>query len=158
MKTIEISVNKMAVYDEVAKITSYEAIKNATDDMAAAYNRIFTKDDDRLLLERFFADAANYSTAAIRRYVSQKNDVSFSGYVDLTKNFVVSLKVEENFGEIAFLSNMFLSLFINYIVAEWYKISNADRAAIYIADTEYCAKEILRLLCYRSQPIRIVKK
>lgn len=158
MREIEITINKMAVYDEVAKTTSYEATKNAGEDIGLTYDRIFTKDDDRLLLERFFADAANYSTSDIRRYVISKNDVSFSGRVDLSKNFICKLKVENDFAEEPFLNSMFFSLFVNYILSEWYKISNADRATIYITDTGNCVKEIIKLLCYRSQPKRVIKQ
>ena len=67
MKTIELTVNKANVYDEVAKTTSYTGQKMQGD--ATAYDRIFTTDDDRMMLERFWVEACNGATEQFKPFL-----------------------------------------------------------------------------------------
>ena len=50
MTDIALTVNKESVYEEVAQTTSYTGAK-MNDELA--YNRIFTTDEDKSMLERF---------------------------------------------------------------------------------------------------------
>lgn len=50
MTDIALTVNKESVYEEVAQTTAYTGAKM---DNELAYNRIFTTDEDKSMLERF---------------------------------------------------------------------------------------------------------
>ena len=67
---ITLLVTKINVYDEVSKTSSYTGAK--MDDNGSGYMRIFTIDEDRVVLERFWNEACNK-------------------VVDLVKPFIVSI-------------------------------------------------------------------
>ena len=56
MIDIILTVNKEKVYEEVAKTTSYTGAKM---DDELAYDRIFTTDEDKSMLERFWCESKN---------------------------------------------------------------------------------------------------
>lgn len=51
-----LTIKKAVVYDEVAKLTGYVGAKTI-EDSGKAYDRVFTTDDDRLMLERFWRES-----------------------------------------------------------------------------------------------------
>ena len=62
MKIIVFQIQKDTVYNEVAKTTSYTGAKMEGDE--GAYDRIFTTDEDKIMLERFWNESKNKVVAS----------------------------------------------------------------------------------------------
>ena len=85
MNNITLTVNKAYVYDEVAKTTAYTGAKMKDD--ADAYDRIFTTDEDRMMLERFWVEACNGATEEFKQFIVNVSDQPESHGVELDKNY-----------------------------------------------------------------------
>ena len=82
---IELNVKKNEVLEEVAKTSSYSGSKMTEDE--GAYERIFTTDADREMLERFWSESQVAVCEAMKKFLADE------GY---HKNRVVSTKTFEN--------------------------------------------------------------
>lgn len=65
MKSIEFQIAKGEVYNEVAKTTSYTGAKMENDE--DAYDRIFTTDEDKAMLERFWNESKNMVAGSLKK-------------------------------------------------------------------------------------------
>lgn len=147
------TVTKADVYNEVAKTTSYTGIKLSGED----YMRIFTKDEDRMMLERFFNEAANGMTDVLKPFLNTVSETSPLHCVDLSRNYVVALELPSSYdshlnGSIQ--SSMF-SFFTNFIVGNWYKFANKAEADEYLAQATKMVVDIKSKIYYRKKPRRI---
>ena len=97
MKNIELKINKARVYDEVAKTTSYTGVKMQGDE--SAYDRIFTTDADREMLERFWVEACNGATEQFKPFLVSVTDQPMSHGVELDKDYEVKLELSSSFDE-----------------------------------------------------------
>ncbi|MBQ3813661.1 MAG: hypothetical protein II841_08855 [Bacteroidales bacterium] len=148
------TVQKAEVYNEVAKTTSYTGIKMSGDD----YERIFTTDEDRMMLERFFNEAANNLTDLFKPFIVTVSDTSPLHCIDLERNYVVNLELSSSYdtnlnGSIQ--SSMF-SFFTNFIVGSWYKFTNKGEAEGYLGTAASLLLDIKSKLYFRKKPRRIV--
>lgn len=155
MKQIQITINKANVYDEVAKTTSYAGAKMPED--AAAYDRIFTTDEDRLMLERFWAEACGGSTEQMKKFVSSVNEHSETQGVELGRNYEVVLSVCDRYADSmtdSVKSSLF-SYFVSYIVSRWFRFTNKGESETYGNDAAGAMDDVMRKLNYKSRPVRI---
>ena len=148
------TVSKAEVYNEVAKTTSYTGIKMSGED----YERVFTTDEDRMFLERFFNEAANGLTDVLKPFLVTVSDTSPLHCIDLSRNYVVALELSSSYDEQlngSIQSSMF-SYFTNFIVGNWYKFANKSEAAEYLANAASMVLDIKSKIYYRKKPRRIV--
>lgn len=148
------TVSKAEVYNEVAKTTSYTGIKMSGDD----YTRIFTTDEDRMMLERFFNEAANGMTDVLKPFLVTVSDTSPLHCIDLTRNYEVVLELSSSYDENlngSIESSMF-SYFTNFIVGNWYKFANKGETEQYLASAASMVMDIKSKIYYRKKPRRIV--
>jgi len=148
------TVPKAEVYNEVAKTTSYTGIKMSGED----YARIFTTDEDRMMLERFFNEAANGLTDVLKPFLVSVSDTSPLHCIDLTRNYVVSLELSSSYDENlngSVESSMF-SYFTNFIVGNWYKFANKEEAEAYLATAASMVLDIKSKIYFRKKPVRVV--
>ena len=148
------TVQKGEVYNEVAKTTSYTGIKMSGED----YERVFTTDEDRMFLERFFNEAANGLTDVLKPFLVTVSDTSPLHCIDLSRNYVVALELSSSYDEQlngSIQSSMF-SYFTNFIVGNWYKFANKSEAAEYLANAASMVLDIKSKIYYRKKPRRIV--
>ena len=152
-----ITIAKVAVYDEVAKTTSYTGVKKVND--AEAYLRIFTTDEDRLMLERFWSEACNVATDLMKPFLVESNSRSDSGYgeVSTTDDYIVSLSLPSSFSVAVMpsLRNSLLNFFVSAIVGKWYKFTNKDESEVYLQEAQKMYDDVRRKLYYRSKPTRV---
>ena len=66
-----LSVNKEDVYNEVAKTTSYTGAKM---DDEAAYDRIFTTEEDKTMLERFWDESKNTICNSMKKFLVNEKE------------------------------------------------------------------------------------
>lgn len=146
MQNISLTVNKAAVYDEVAKTTSYAGAKMQDDE--GAYERIFTTDDDRMMLERFWVEACNGATERLKQFIT--------GVTDGAEGYDVRLEMSGSF-DVNLRDSMETSLhsyFVGYIVAKWFKFTNKGESESYAGDAAGAMDDVMRKVYYRKKPTR----
>ena len=155
MNSVNLQVNKSFVYDEVAKTTSYAGAKMQGDE--GAYLRIFTTDDDRLMLERFWSEACSSSTELFKPFLVSVSTHPVSHGIDLSNNYEVTLELSSAFDTSlsdSIKSSLF-SVFVSYIVGKWYKFTNKAEANDYIKEAETALEDIKSKIYYRKKPTRV---
>lgn len=130
MQEITLTVNKIQVYNEVAKTTAYTGAKQTTAEDTRAYERIFTTDDDRLMLERFWTETANAVTEQFKPFLVSVSDQKTDNGIHLDNDYVIVLEMGDRFD--VNLTNSIESdlfcFFVTAIVSNWFKYTNKDEA------------------------------
>lgn len=154
MKTVILSVVKMKVYDEVAKVTSYEGANAAED--GSAYERMFTTDQDMILLESYWLDACSAVNDQIKTYVSSVEEQEISHCVELVKNYSATLSMPEGYDDSmsGSINNSLFSYFVNYIVSRWFGVTEKDGASQYATQAAGAIDDIVRKLNHRKRPVK----
>lgn len=154
MKNITLSVSKERVYDEVAKSTSYIGAKMASDD--TAYSRIFTKDSDRLLLERFWAETCSAVTDQLKRFIVSVNSHVVSNVIDMENDYEAELKVSDLFDETLgdSINTSLFNCFVASISSKWFKYTNREEVESYSLESAGYLDEVVTQLYHRVRPIR----
>ena len=156
MKEVTLTVNKQLVYNEVAKTTSYTGAKLVSDEDSTAYERIFTTDEDRLLLERFFMEAANNITKEIP--TSTLKSVSqhpASNGLQPDADYVVQLDMPDTFPDQikGTIEGTMFSFFVAFIISKWYDNQEKKEAATYADQAASWLASFSVLLQRRVKPV-----
>ena len=120
-KQIKLTVRKLDVYNEVAKTTAYAGAKQLDDD-EHAYDRVFTTDEDRLMLERYFGEASREIVSNLpTSYIVEVCDYNTGTGIDLHADYKLTLEIPEAFpdaltGSVEATMSFF---FTTYIVSQW---------------------------------------
>lgn len=164
MITANLNVIKSDVYDEVAKTTSYEGAKAVDDDKA--YERVFTTDADRAMLDRFWDEACNIATDTMKRFITtvsssvtinnnsskdqpQKEPVTVDGY-----HAVLSLSSAYDNNLTPSIEKSLRSFFVNAIISKWDKFANKGNVKSYEDDANAALDDIVKKMFYRKRPQR----
>lgn len=155
MIEIKLTVNKMNVYNEVAKTTSYTGSKMEGDDKA--YDRIFTTDDDRLMLERFWNEASNAATEQFKPFIQSVSAHSDGRAVDFEKNYEVELGLSNSFDATLkdSIETSLFSFFVSFITCRWFKIANKKEAGEYGDDADGMLDDVMRKIYFKRKPKRV---
>ncbi len=158
MTTIEITVKKSQVMHEVAETTAYVGAKmpaqgeNPTD----YYDRIFTTDEDRQMLERFWVEACNATDSALSHGLifSKPQTVHHGG--DLTNDYVATLMVAVLWNDAltGAMNRTLYSFFVNSILGKWFIITNKEEAAAYATQADGMLADVVRMTYQRKRPMR----
>ena len=84
---IELNIKKNEVLEEVAKTSAYSGSKMTEDE--GAYERIFTTDADREMLERFWSESQVAVCEAMKKFLADEGETD-DGYtvsLELSKSF-----------------------------------------------------------------------
>ena len=152
---IEINVSKINVYDEVSKTSSYTGAK--MDDDGSAYMRIFTIDEDRIALERFWNEACNAVAGLLKPFVSEISEIKESHDIDISKDFSATLSMPNSFDKILVpsINTSLFSYFTNYIVGKWFEYVNKDDSSAYLQNAAAMLEDVRSKIYYRKKPRRI---
>lgn len=156
MSNTTLTVNKANVYTEVAKTTSYSGVKKASD--GSLYEQIFTTDEDRLLLERFWNEAANAATELFKPFLVSVTSTAQSHGINLSANYTVVLALSNAYDSSlndSVQSSLF-SYFVNFIVSRWYKFANKDEAEEFGTQAVAMLDDVKSKIFYKKKPTRIV--
>lgn len=155
MENVTLEVNKSYVYDEVAKTTAYVGSKMLVED-ANAYDRIFTTDEDRLLLERFWVETCNVATNQFKPFLVSLGSQPISHGVSLANNYVVELELSSSFDTNLQepISTSLFSFFVSSIVGKWFSFTNKPEANSYIEGAVSIMEDIMRKMYFKRKPIR----
>ena len=158
MIEITIKAIKADVLNEVARTTAYEG-KKASDE--GAYERIFTTEEDRSMLQRFWDEAASSMTESLKRFVTSVDDSYTTsdggGTSETLPAYVANLSVSSSY-DTALTSSVEKSLFsyfVNAIVSKWNNFVKADGVARYEQEANDNMTDILSKLFYKKKPTRI---
>lgn len=156
MNVITLQVNKANVYDEVAKTTSYVGVKMKDDE--TAYDRIFTTDDDRMMLERFWVEACNAATEEFKPFIISVSEQPESHGVELERNYQVELELSGSFDTRlqGSIETSLFSFFVASIVAKWCKFTNKAETESYTKDATAAMLDVHSKIYYRKKPQRII--
>jgi|WetSurMetagenome_2_1015567.scaffolds.fasta_scaffold104977_2 hypothetical protein len=151
---ITITIKKSSVYEEVAKTTAYAGAR----DEEVKYDRVFTTEDDRLMLERFWREACTFSTDIMKKFISTVTTPVNSQTVDLTDDYEAVLSMPSAFDSnlTGSIQESLFSYFVNSISAKWFKITNRKDAEIYTADATSFLNKVKTDIFFRKNPTRVV--
>lgn len=155
MIDVNLQVNKSYVYDEVAKTTSYTGAKMQGDE--GAYLRIFTTDDDRQMLERFWVEACSSATELLKPYIVSVSSHPVSLGTNLSNHYEVTLQLSSAYDASLSdsINSSLFSFFVSYITGKWYKFANKAEANDYIAEADSALENIKKKIYYRKKPTRV---
>lgn len=159
MNKVTITVNKANVYDEVAKTTAYVGAKKITQDGSQdtqAYSRLFAKDDDRIMLERFWLEAANKAADLLKPFVTDMATLNITHGFRLADNFQATLNMPARFDTnlTAAIQGDLYSFFVSFILASWIALADTKAAESYSADAAAALLGAKTKLYYRMPPKR----
>lgn len=152
-----LTIKKAVVYDEVAKLTGYVGAKTI-EDSGKAYDRVFTTDDDRLMLERFWREAIGAITDEVKRFIATVSSPSNSQSVDITEVWEAILNMPSSFDDnlAGSINSSLLSYAVNSIASKWFAITNKEEAERYSALAIASGNETKSKLYYRKKPKRVI--
>lgn len=142
---VTLTVNKDGVYEEVSQTTSYTGAKM---DDEHAYDRIFTTDEDKAMLERFWDESKTTVCNALKRVLDSETEVS--------GDYKLSLALSSSFDEALTesIQRSLFSFFVMNITAKWYTFTNKSEAAGYASEAATYMDDIKRKCFFKKKPIR----
>lgn len=145
MRTISLTINKDAVYEEVAKTTSYTGAKM---DDEHAYERIFTTDEDATILERFWNECKNMVCNSLKKVLESETEEQGT----YTLNLQLSSAFDESLVES--MQRSLFSFFVMNITAKWYTFANKSEATGYATEAATYIEDIMRKAYFKKKPVR----
>lgn len=147
MTEVTLKVDKDGVFTEVAKTTSYAGKKMDGDDNA--YDRIFTTDADREMLERFWSESQIAVCEQLKKQLSGEQTSENGDWevrLSLSQSFDTTL--ENSMGkELA-------SFFVMNIVAKWFAFCNKKEAGDYGTAANELLVGVHKKALYKKRPTR----
>lgn len=143
-------IKKSDILNEVARTTSYTGANLVSDKDPNAYERIFTTDEDREALERFWRESKSSVCEALRRVLvseDERNDI-----------YTITVSLSSAFSEALFggMQDSLRSYFVANIVAKWYVYTNKEEAAAYSTEAAGHLEDARSKALYKKQPERPV--
>ncbi|MBF1591323.1 MAG: hypothetical protein HXO19_09590 [Prevotella shahii] len=156
MKEVILKVNKAQVYDEVAKTTSYAGLKAMTKDDMASYSRMFTTDEDRMMLERFWNETCDMVTDTLKPFLSSVSEVTISHGVELSRDYSITLEMSNSYDErlTESINNSIYSYFVQSITGKWFAFGDKEEVEPYLKGAAAFLTEALQKLYYKKKPVR----
>ncbi len=138
--------NKDDIYEEVAKTTLYTGAK--MDDDEKAYDRIFTTDEDKIILNRFWEESKITVCNYLKRILhSEKEDDNVLEIkLELSSSFNTSLKSS--------MQSSLTSFFVMNITSKWFNLTNKQEAAGCAAEAATYLEDVKRKALYKKKPTR----
>lgn len=145
MIEVTLTIDKESVYEEVAQTTSYTGAKMDDED---AYERIFTTDDDKSMLERFWNESKNTIANSLKRILlnEQETDGTYSLQLGLSSSFDEALTES--------MQRSLFSFFVMNITAKWYTFTNKQEATGYASEAATYIEDIMRKAFFKKKPTR----
>ena len=140
-----LSVKKEDVYNEVAKTTSYTGAKMDDD---AAYDRIFTTEDDKAMLERFWNESKNAIAGSLKKFLASETETGAT--------YTLTLELSASFDEslLKSMERSLFSFFVMNITAKWYTFTNKEEATDYAAGAATNVEDIMRKAFFKKKQRR----
>ena len=156
MQTVDITINKAQVLDEVAKLTAYTGAKAMTDQDTGAYERIAVTDADRDLLERYWAEACASVTEALKRWLFTDPDTAIGHHPDISDDYVVMVSLPNRWSENehSAVTLSLVSYMANLIAGNWFMATAPEKAQGCAAIAGAQLEQAVRSLYFKRAPKR----
>lgn len=143
---IELNVKKNEVLEEVAKTSAYSGSKMTEDE--GAYERIFTTDADREMLERFWSESQVAVCEAMKKFLADEGETD-DGYT-------VSLELSKSFDDVlqGSMEKELFSFFVMNITAKWFAFTNKKEAGDYGTAAQELLVGVRKKALYKKRPTR----
>lgn len=142
---INLTISKDAVYEEVAKTTSYTGSKM---DDTSAYERIFTTDEDVTMLERFWAESKNMVCNNVKKVLLSESESGGDYRLRLCVSSAFDMALRES------MERSLFSFFVMNITAKWYTFTNKEESMGYSQEAVNYMDDVLRKVFYKKKPLR----
>lgn len=143
---VTLSISQQAVYEEVAQTASYTGAKMVGDEQA--YNRIFTTDEDKKELKRFWDESrAEVAQTFIRMLSSEGMDGD-------TYNLVLNVSVAFDTALLPGMQLGLFSYFVQNITAKWYVYTNKEEAGAFADRGSAILEEVKEKAFFKKKPTR----
>jgi len=145
MIDITLTISKDKVYEEVSRTTSYTGAKM---DDEHAYDRIFTTDEDKSMLERFWNECRNTVCNSMKKVLTSESETDgvFSLALELSNSFDEALTES--------MQRSLFSFFVMNITAKWYTFTNKEEATGYATEAATYLEDIMRKAYFKKRPVR----
>lgn len=143
---ITLTANKEDVYNEVSQTTSYTGAKM---DDEHAYDRIFTTDEDRTMLERFWNESKNTLCNAIKKILVGEDETPEGVW-----QLILGVSAAFDDSLTASMERSLFSFFVMNITAKWYTFVNKGEATGYATEAATYVDDIMRKAFYKKKPTR----
>jgi hypothetical protein len=152
---IGLTISKQQVMNEVAKSTSYVGAK-MEGDAGDYYTHMYTTDEDQVMLERYWNEAANSATDALKEYIGEVSEWDQPQGVAPTRDYVITLRMPSNFDERlkGSIESSLFSYFVTSILSKWFLITNKGEAAGYTEMATGHMEDVVSKLYHRKRPER----
>lgn len=156
MQTITLTISKSLVWHEIAKATSYTGAKMVTGDDPGAYDRIFTTDEDREMLERYWVEACSLATQTLKEWTNEISAQPIHHGVDVESDYVVKLKVADQYPtELTdSVKSDVMSFIVGAILSKWYRLTNKAESEAYASESASHLLNATAKLFQRRRPAR----
>lgn len=146
MIDITLTINQEKVYKEVAQTTSYTGSK--MDDDEQAYDRIFTTDEDKSMLERFWNECKNTLCNSLKKILIEERETD--------GEYKLSISLSNSFDEnlVESMQRSLFSFFVMNITSKWYTFTNKEEATGYASEAATYMEDVLRKAFYKKRPVR----
>ncbi len=151
MIEVTITIEKEAVYEEVAQTTSYTGAKMEGGD-SKTYDRIFTTEADRSQLERFWNESCVAVCETLKEFVQQERNEKEGFEADLRLSSAFDKALEP-----AMKKELF-SFFVMNIAAKWYVFTNKNEAGEFATAAATMLEGVKRKAYYRRKPTRPTRR
>lgn len=143
---ITLTVDRSAVFGEVAQTTNYTGSKMQGDE--SAYDRISTVDEDLSELSRFWDESrAEVAKALIRNISSETMDGdTYTLRLNVSNAFDTALAPTMQIG--------LFSFFVQNITARWFVYTNKEEAAAFADRGAALLEDVKEKACYKKRPTR----
>lgn len=145
MIAVTFTINKEQVYEEVAQTTAYTGSKM---DDEHAYDRIFTTDEDKSMLERFWSESKNTICNSLKKLLVIETEAD--------GNYTLSLGLSNSFDEALkdSMQRSLFSYFVMNITAKWYTFTNKQEAKGYASEAATYIEDVMRKAYFKKKPTR----
>lgn len=156
MKEVKLDIGKNNVFDEIGKLTAYVGAKNSDEKGLNTYDRVFTTEDDVVLLERYWREGKSELTELLKPFIRNVDGSGGDVTVDMTERYRVTLQLPDGYPlpTIGALNDCLFSFLVNHITAKWFAVTNKGDAEYYAALANNLLTQATQNLYYRVKPIK----
>lgn len=140
------TLNKNEIFEEVAKTTLYTGVK--MDDDEKAYDRIFTTDEDKIILNRFWEESKNTVCDFLKRILSSENEEDDILTIKLELSAAFDTSLESS------MRSSLISFFVMNITSKWFNLTNKQESAGCAAEAATYLEDVKRKALFKKKPTR----
>ena len=145
MITVQYTINKEKVLEEVARTSSYVG-KTAVAD-GSAYEQVFTTDADRDLLDRYWREACGVVAEMLKPVVNS---------VWHGPDYVVIVRLPSAYNQefTGIINSDLFSFVVNTILSKWFMMTAKEEAATYATLAEGALNDAKAKVYFKKKPTR----